>query len=258
MSKSIPIIDQIRINNPCTADWDSMIGNDEVRFCEHCAKDVHNLSAMTRAEAERLVANSNGNLCIRYYQLPRQKIETKDNLHISYRITRRISRVAAGAITAALTLSGNVAAQQSARAAGITLGSKTASSSSDSLNTIDRGVGQLSGTVIDVNHAVIVGAKVLIKNSKAKKEFSAETDERGRFSFDHLEEGSYTIKTQSPGFRTEETKNVKIKAGAITELEVSLTVGAAGGMGVMAIEDPTLSPDTRPITGDLKRKPSKN
>ena len=237
MSKKIPIIDQIRINKPCTADWDSMIGNDQVRFCEHCAKDVHNISAMTIAEAERLVANSDGKLCVRYYQLPGQKIETKDNLHISYRVTRRISRVAAGAITAALTLSASVAAEQSVPATGVTLGSKTVSSLSGSLNTIDSGVGQLSGTVIDVNHAVIVGAKVLITNSKSRKELSAVTNEMGRFSFDNLEEGLYTIKTESRGFRTAETKNVKIKAGTITELEVSLTVGSAGGMAILLKDD---------------------
>jgi len=34
----------LTIPSPCTADWDSMIGNDQVRFCGHCSLKVHNLS----------------------------------------------------------------------------------------------------------------------------------------------------------------------------------------------------------------------
>jgi len=50
MPKSLSIIDRVQTTSPCTADWDSMTGNDQVRFCEHCAKDVHNISAMTRKQ----------------------------------------------------------------------------------------------------------------------------------------------------------------------------------------------------------------
>ncbi len=43
-------VDQISIASPCKADWNSMSGNDEVRFCEHCNLSVHNLSALTRKQ----------------------------------------------------------------------------------------------------------------------------------------------------------------------------------------------------------------
>ena len=58
----------LTVPSPCTADWDSMIGNDQVRFCEHCSLDVHNLSLMTRSQAERLIARVNGRLCVRYHR----------------------------------------------------------------------------------------------------------------------------------------------------------------------------------------------
>ena len=47
----------ITIPSPCSADWNSMKGNDQVRFCEHCDLSVHNLSQMTRHQAERLVVS---------------------------------------------------------------------------------------------------------------------------------------------------------------------------------------------------------
>ena len=60
----------LTVASPCVADWNSMTGNDQVRFCEHCSLDVHNLSLMTRSQAERLVARSNGRLCVQYIHDP--------------------------------------------------------------------------------------------------------------------------------------------------------------------------------------------
>ncbi len=44
-----------------------MTGGDRERFCERCALTVHNLSALTEEDARRLIAGSNGRLCVRYY-----------------------------------------------------------------------------------------------------------------------------------------------------------------------------------------------
>jgi len=43
-----------------------MAGDDRVRFCVGCGKYVHNLSAMTRGEAEQLVCEAAGQLCVRF------------------------------------------------------------------------------------------------------------------------------------------------------------------------------------------------
>ena len=56
----------ISIKQECQEDWDAMTGNEVVRFCSHCAKDVTNISELTRKEAMRLVRRSNGNLCVRF------------------------------------------------------------------------------------------------------------------------------------------------------------------------------------------------
>ena len=58
-------LNQIDVAKPCSADWDAMPGTDSARFCKHCQKHVHNLSAMSTDDAERLVCQSAGSLCIR-------------------------------------------------------------------------------------------------------------------------------------------------------------------------------------------------
>src|SRR5260370_2750025 len=97
--------DRITIPAPCEADWDSMVGNDQVRFCEHCSLEVTDLSAMTRQAAMRLVARSQGRLCVRYIQRPDGGIFTRTLPEKLHRIGRRVSRIAAGAFTATLSLS---------------------------------------------------------------------------------------------------------------------------------------------------------
>lgn len=64
----LPVLDQIRVASPCSASWSQMTGDDRTRHCDACDKDVYNLSGMTREEAEALIVERNGELCVRYYQ----------------------------------------------------------------------------------------------------------------------------------------------------------------------------------------------
>ncbi|HZZ79648.1 MAG TPA: hypothetical protein VFE62_14100 [Gemmataceae bacterium] len=66
-SSKIPL-DQIQVASPCTASWNDMIGDERTRFCEHCSQHVYNLSEMTRKEAEALVLEREGKMCVRFYR----------------------------------------------------------------------------------------------------------------------------------------------------------------------------------------------
>ena len=71
-------LEVIDIARPCPADWTDMRGNDRVRFCNHCSLHVYNLSAMPRAEAERLVSEAEGRLCVRMYRRLDGTVITQD------------------------------------------------------------------------------------------------------------------------------------------------------------------------------------
>ncbi|HEY0348340.1 MAG TPA: hypothetical protein VGC60_09290 [Pyrinomonadaceae bacterium] len=113
MPKSVRSFDRITIPAPCDADWDAMIGNDQVRFCEHCNLHVTDLSSMTRPEAMRLVARSRGRLCVRYIQRASGDILTKEIPQQLHRISRRVSRIAAGAFSPTLSLASAAAQTRS-------------------------------------------------------------------------------------------------------------------------------------------------
>lgn len=71
-------LDEIRIASPCKSDWNEMYGDDRRRFCSQCKLNVYNLSGMTRDEAEQLVMNSEGRLCVRFFRRQDGTILTQD------------------------------------------------------------------------------------------------------------------------------------------------------------------------------------
>lgn len=75
---TIPLLDSIRIASPCTADWNAMVGDDRQRFCQQCQLHVHDLGAMTAAEAEAFLRGSSGRVCARFRRRADGRILTRD------------------------------------------------------------------------------------------------------------------------------------------------------------------------------------
>lgn len=103
MTTRLTVLDGLRIASPCRADWDEMSGDERVRFCGQCEKNVYNLSAMSRAEAEALVLEKEGRLCVRFYQREDGTVLTSDcpvgerKKRIRQRVWASVSSVAASA-----------------------------------------------------------------------------------------------------------------------------------------------------------------
>ena len=101
-------LDNIRVAAPCSADWDSMFGNERVRLCEKCDLNVYNLSEMSRVEAQRLINQAEGRLCVRFYRRRDGSIITQ-NCPVGLRaIKRRLSRVATAVASFILSLMAGV------------------------------------------------------------------------------------------------------------------------------------------------------
>ncbi|HEY1552927.1 MAG TPA: hypothetical protein VGG28_34090 [Kofleriaceae bacterium] len=60
-------LEDSHIASPCTKAWDELRGDGRVRACDDCAKDVHDLSKLTRAQADELLA-AKPDACVRYIQ----------------------------------------------------------------------------------------------------------------------------------------------------------------------------------------------
>jgi hypothetical protein len=92
-------LSRIKIAAPCSADWDQMIGTNQVRFCGQCRLNVYNLSGMTRSDAESFIVRNEGRLCVRFYQRLDGSLLTKNCPVGLAAIRRRLSYVTTAVIS---------------------------------------------------------------------------------------------------------------------------------------------------------------
>ena len=99
-------LNNIKIASPCSANWEEMYGDNRKRFCGECKLNVYNLSGMTKAEAENLLSNSEGRLCVRFYRRNDGTILTQDCPVGWQAIKKRVSGIAAAAFSMIVGLFG--------------------------------------------------------------------------------------------------------------------------------------------------------
>jgi hypothetical protein len=118
--RSLPLLDQVKVASPCDRDWNEMLGDDRVRFCLGCEKNVFNLSAMKREEAEALLRERLGNdLCVRFYQRTDGTILTEDcPVGVKKKRRKKIALAVAGAGAMALAAATLMAKQTCTRRMG--------------------------------------------------------------------------------------------------------------------------------------------
>lgn len=189
------LLDRIQIKEPCNSDWDSMIGNDQVRFCEHCALSVHDLSQMTRKRARRVVAKSNGRLCVRYHRRPDGSLVTKMPQKL-FHISRRASRIAAGAFSATLSLSGAITA--TARESNVYQGRAQVAYQDQSRQVYTGSI--IVGTLTDAHGAAISGATVALSNGERQVSLITSSNSEGEYRFEGLAPGTYSLRIEAVGF----------------------------------------------------------
>lgn len=97
--RPLPLLDQVRVASPCNADWNEMLGDDRVRFCLGCEKNVYNLSSLPREDAEALLrARMGGEMCVRFFERADGTILTQDcPVGVKKKQRRKLALAVAGA-----------------------------------------------------------------------------------------------------------------------------------------------------------------
>lgn len=201
------MLDHLKIASPCSADWEQMEGDDRIRFCGECKKNVFNLSAMSRRDAEALIEEKNGDMCARLYRRADGTVLTEDcPVGFSMKVThvrRRIGWAVAGALSFASAF-----AQDSA---------------------------SLSGRVMDVTGAGVPRAMITVTDPKTGNAMQFRSDEAGKFLEKSLPAGSYTVKVAVPGFKEFQHPDTVVTSSHETKLDITLEIGAVGGVLVEAV-----------------------
>ncbi len=106
---SLSILDSVRVASPCHVSWDSMTGDERTRHCASCNLCVHNLSGMTRPEAEAFLhgvaerqrIDPDARACAYFFRRPDGTILTQD-CPVGLAAIRRKTRLAAARAVAAV------------------------------------------------------------------------------------------------------------------------------------------------------------
>lgn len=91
MSERTFSLDVIGVAAPCHEDWDAMHGDERQRFCDQCDKHVHNLSEMTRDQAEAFVNANPTGVCIRMVKDRDGRVVTTDHPRVARHGRRRMA-----------------------------------------------------------------------------------------------------------------------------------------------------------------------
>lgn len=116
MPKFTSPLDNVKVAAPCPADWNRMSGDERTRFCAECQLNVYNLSAMTKPEAEKLLREREGRLCVRFYRRADGAILTANCPRGLARIKQRARRIATAAFSAVAAFVSGLGLQSAANA----------------------------------------------------------------------------------------------------------------------------------------------
>lgn len=90
-----------------------------------------------------------------------------------------------------------------------------------------QGTSAIAGKVVDPNDVEISGVRVTLLEESTARNYAAISDCSGFFLLSRLEPGTYTIKFESAGFRTEARGGLRITKDKVTFLHVTPRVGQA-------------------------------
>lgn len=221
-----------------------MSGDDKVRFCGLCNLNVYNISAMSGAEAERLIAGTEGRLCAKLYRRPDGTIITADCPARWRALKRRASFVAGATLTALLSLFGGATAQQQAAS------KEKAVEECRNQVTIKRAATEtlpedkramLSGKVLDVVGGGIPLASLTLVEVTTREKHATIAAEDGSFQIPKLPAGTYRLEIAADlGFFPLTIEKLDLRPDEAVRLDAVLSVAEM----LSGIVD-TFSPDDR-------------
>src|SRR5438128_8218227 len=99
------------------------------------------------------------------------------------------------------------------------------------LSFLGSALGQVStamfyGIVTDSTRAVVPGAALTLTNTQTAAAYHKVSDSSGKFVFDFLPTGTYTLRIEAQGFKANETRGITLTAGQQARQTYMLDVGS--------------------------------
>jgi hypothetical protein len=226
--------DQLQIASSCKADWQTMSGGDQKRYCAECNKFVYDFSRLTPGQIEALVAGSRRGLCARLTRDEYGALITLEPTPAASSSSRRISTAASAVISVLVSLSSTGLALPPIHLNG-PAAVQTHQDDSQTKAETGNATATLTVTVTDPAGAMIPNASAILINRETGESNTKASDENGQIRFTQLSAGIYLIRIEASGFVIGIVGDITITAGQQAETSISLqtreetvTVGSVG------------------------------
>ena len=107
--------------------------------------------------------------------------------------------------------------------------------------------GQLNGTVVDANGAVVVGAAVKLTSQSTSQAREAVTSDSGEFAFSLLSPGRYKLEVSANGFRNVLIDDASVNITQTTSLVVHLDAATVDGVVTINADPPLVQAESSQI-----------
>lgn len=236
MTNKKNLLDRIDVSEPCSEDWEEMTGNDQVRFCSHCSKNVVDLSSYTRQRAEKLVRDSSGGLCVRYRKDERGRVVTAPP---RFTQIKRRAKIAAGVLATTMSVASMAYTQGSPR-----LPQGKAAVENREKDRVALTGFVVSGVITDLNGAIVPGVKVILSNSQQTLRRVAQANSEGYYEFREVPHDTYRLEFEALPFKRHIVENLKVSRNVNhpMSLELGEDVVLMGVVGIggeeIVLDDP--------------------
>ena len=110
------------------------------------------------------------------------------------------------------------------------------------------GTGTISGTVTDIQKAVVAGASVTITNTDTGLARTLQSNEDGIYSAPFLQPGHYAIHAEDPGFRAVDLKGLALTVGRTLTLDLTMEPGSVQSNVTVTSAEPLLDPEKTQVS----------
>src|SRR5262245_13092233 len=111
--------------------------------------------------------------------------------------------------------------------------------------------GAVSGQVTDPTNAVVPNATVTLLNAGTNKEETITTEADGRFKFNNLQPGLYTLSIKTSGFTDYKQEQIPVDVGRVSTIDATLQVGGAQAEVSIVADVPLVNTESREFASNI-------
>lgn len=211
-------VNNLQVAKPCHVGWETMSGDERSRHCAQCQLNVYNIAGMTAEDAQNLIENREGRICIRLVRRADGTVLTKDCPVGIRKYRARAARYASAALATIFGVFSVSYGQQQEWKAPDNSKPKIVRTNIGGKN------GKISGVVVDAVGQIISDVRITLIAEKGNAR-KARTDKDGQFRITNIRpRNKYRMNIEAAHFEPIVIEEISVAAGDNIRIDLEMRV----------------------------------